>query len=258
MKRVLTALVLLFIGLYVLFNGGLPLILFLTIIGILSFYEVKKMTELSSNALMATNMIFFVLIMAYIYQFNLSFSLMYAVPVATLFIVFCYEFFNRLLIFRSYPFLNNLKYFSYIYFGFSSVYFIRLMNDGLVYISLLFLSIWSTDVFAYYGGRAFGKTKLSELSPKKTVEGTVIGVLSAGFFVGIGCYLFNLSYFFLVAALLIGLLAQMGDLYESLIKRTYNVKDSSNILPGHGGILDRADSTLFVAPIFYLIILLLQ
>ena len=132
------------------------------------------------------------------------------------------------------------------------------MNDGLVYISLLFLSIWSTDVFAYYGGRAFGKTKLSELSPKKTVEGTIIGVLSAGFFVGIGCYFFNLSYFFLIAALLIGLLAQMGDLYESLIKRTYNVKDSSNILPGHGGILDRADSTLFVAPIFYLFMLLLQ
>ena len=66
--------------------------------------------------------------------------------------------------------------------------------------------------------------------------------------------IFIFSYYFVIGAAIISLFSQLGDLYESLIKRFYNVKDSSNILPGHGGILDRADSTLYVFPIFYLLL----
>ena len=75
--------------------------------------------------------------------------------------------------------------------------------------------------------------------------------------VAIVCYLYQLSFVLVIGGAVIGLMGQLGDLYESLIKRTYSVKDSSNLLPGHGGILDRADSSLFVAPILFVLLSLL-
>ena len=78
---------------------------------------------------------------------------------------FTYEFLARKLLFRDYGFLNNLKYFCYIYFGFSSVYLIRESSQGLLTIFVMFLAIWATDVFAYYGGKRFGKRQLSTISP---------------------------------------------------------------------------------------------
>ena len=178
--------------------------------------------------------------------------------VLILFIIYFYELFTKSLLFRSNPFLNNLKYFSYIYFGYSSIYLIREFENGLAYIAFMFLSIWAMDIFAYYGGKSFGRRGLSEISPKKTVEGTLIGLAFAVILVGIAANFYGYSNGFIVAAFVVALMAQFGDLYESLIKRTYNVKDSSNLLPGHGGILDRADSTLFVAPIVYLMLLFFQ
>ena len=99
------------------------------------------------------------------------------------------------------------------------------------------------------------------------MEGTVIGIavamIAASLLVGLSTTTLVVGPFMLLSPLSftllvggIGAIAQFGDLYESLIKRTYNVKDSSNILPGHGGILDRADSTLFVAPLVLMIIIL--
>jgi phosphatidate cytidylyltransferase len=127
----------------------------------------------------------------------------------------------------------------------------------------MFVAIWGTDVFAYYGGKRFGKRPLSPISPKKTIEGTVVGI-AAAMCLGLGITLFGYKptlaggVIFTFVSGVIGAVAQFGDLYESLIKRTYNVKDSSNLLPGHGGILDRADSTLFVAPMILLLILILD
>ena len=119
---------------------------------------------------------------------------------------------------------------------------------------VMFLAIWATDVFAYYGGKRFGKRQLSTISPNKTIEGTVSGVIAAMISVAVVCYIQDLSFVLVLGGAAIGLSGQLGDLYESLIKRTYNVKDSSNILPGHGGILDRADSSLFVAPILFILL----
>lgn len=118
----------------------------------------------------------------------------------------------------------------------------------------MFLLIWTNDTFAYLTGRFIGKTKLFErISPKKTWEGTIGGVV---FTIGVG-YLIGLwssdytSTFWMVSAVLIAPCAIFGDLLESLFKRSLNIKDSGNILPGHGGILDRFDATLFAVPFFY-------
>ncbi len=117
----------------------------------------------------------------------------------------------------------------------------------------MFILIWMNDTFAYLSGRFFGKTKLIErISPNKTWEGTIGGFLftiAAGFAIG---YLFDPErvVFWALSAVIVAPCAIMGDLLESLFKRNMQVKDSGNILPGHGGILDRFDATLFAAPFF--------
>jgi len=123
-------------------------------------------------------------------------------------------------------------------------------------ILMLFSLIWATDTGAYYSGRTFGKHKLApSVSPNKTWEGTIGGVVFA---VAVAA-LFKtqllpmLSWVDVSAlALLGGVWGQLGDLLESAFKRAAGVKDSANILPGHGGILDRFDSVLFTAPAYYL------
>ncbi|MGO4887747.1 phosphatidate cytidylyltransferase [Anaerobacillus sp. MEB173] len=146
---------------------------------------------------------------------------------------------------------------SYVGFGFH--YFIvsrvELMNGMLIVFLILFL-IWATDSGAYFIGRKFGKRKLwPEISPKKTIEGSLGGVACA-FIVGIVFYSFVPvldSMSTLVAVILLtSIFGQIGDLVESALKRHYGVKDSGHILPGHGGILDRFDSLIFVMPILHL------
>lgn len=122
------------------------------------------------------------------------------------------------------------------------------------YVIGMLLLIWTNDTFAYLSGRFFGKTKLFErISPKKTWEGTIGGII----FTVIVSYLISLwgdnsdLIFWVISALIIAPCSIFGDLLESLFKRSLNVKDSGNILPGHGGILDRFDATLFTVPFFY-------
>jgi phosphatidate cytidylyltransferase len=116
-------------------------------------------------------------------------------------------------------------------------------------ILLLYVIIWSGDTAAYYGGRAFGRHLLApKVSPKKTIEGAVAGLVGSvitGTAVGVPWLrLAGIS-------ALTAVVGQTGDLAESVLKRSAGVKDSSSILPGHGGILDRLDSLLFATPVFY-------
>ncbi|MEP7219062.1 MAG: phosphatidate cytidylyltransferase, partial [Bacteroidota bacterium] len=117
-------------------------------------------------------------------------------------------------------------------------------------------AIWTCDSFAYYAGRSFGKHKLFErVSPKKTWEGAVAGAIG-GVAAMIGMQQWFLPYLTVGDAVVIGFIAgvfgQLGDLAESHMKRDAGVKDSSQIIPGHGGIFDRFDSLLFVAPLVYI------
>ena len=119
---------------------------------------------------------------------------------------------------------------------------------------LAFLCIWAADIGAYTMGRLIGRTRLSNISPKKTVEGAVFGILGS-IVVGItGGYLMQWPFWIgtgIAWGLLIGGASLLGDLTESMMKRDAGVKDSGQLIPGHGGILDRADSYVFTAPLVY-------
>lgn len=151
---------------------------------------------------------------------------------------------------------------STLYIGIGFYYFIetREAESGLTYIVYALFIIWATDSGAYFIGRAFGKKKLwPEISPKKTVEGFFGGIASAlivailfVLFTEINESMWNLLWI----TTILSIFGQIGDLVESAIKRHYSVKDSGNILPGHGGILDRFDSLLFVLPFMHFLHLL--
>jgi phosphatidate cytidylyltransferase len=119
--------------------------------------------------------------------------------------------------------------------------------------------LWSNDTGAYLSGRALGRTKLFErISPNKTWEGFIGGVLLA---MGVA---FGLSYWFgtltklewVMIAAIIGIFGTLGDLVESMLKRSLGIKDSGSILPGHGGFLDRFDGLLIAAPLVYILLTL--
>lgn len=123
---------------------------------------------------------------------------------------------------------------------------------------LLFVLIWSSDSFAYFTGRLFGKHKMApKISPKKTWEGFVGGVI---FTLVLGYFIEqkfpDLRGNWIIVGFLVSVFAPIGDLVESQLKRTFGVKDSGNIIPGHGGVLDRLDSFIIAAPVVYLYFIL--
>lgn len=121
------------------------------------------------------------------------------------------------------------------------------------YVVLMVFSITVTDVAAYFAGKKFGKHKLwEEISPKKTIEGSIAGAIaSVGLSVITGCLMQLAIWQSILIGLLITVFAQLGDLVESMMKRDAGTKDASDILPGHGGLLDRADSYIFTVAIAY-------
>lgn len=134
------------------------------------------------------------------------------------------------------------------------------LSQGLITTLLAFGCIWAADIGAYTVGRLFGRTRLSDISPKKTVEGAVFGVTGSIAVAIIGAWFLGWPGWpltGLMLGLLIGIASLLGDLTESMMKRDAGVKDSGQLIPGHGGILDRADSYVFTAPLVYYFVTLL-
>lgn len=139
--------------------------------------------------------------------------------------------------------------------------FIPEISPGLTITLLAFCCIWAADIGAYFFGKFLGRIPLSEISPKKTVEGSVVGIAGSVIVATIGSWYLQWPTWpatGIALGLLIGIASILGDLTESLMKRDAGVKDSGTLIPGHGGILDRTDSYIFTGPIvFYFVTLLL-
>ncbi|MCD5322717.1 MULTISPECIES: phosphatidate cytidylyltransferase [Pontibacillus] len=149
---------------------------------------------------------------------------------------------------------------SAVYVGMGFYYLIATRNVedfGVHYVFFTLLLIWATDTGAFFFGKFLGKRKLwPQISPKKTIEGSLGGILLACVVAVVFQLLVPLdkSMFVVIAgAVLIAVFGQIGDLVESAYKRHYSVKDSGKLLPGHGGVLDRFDSLIFVLPILHFI-----
>lgn len=263
--RMLTGLIIGTIALWCLLNGGIALLVLISIfvfLGSKEYVEILKHKGFfpSFNVILFADAIFALL--CYFNRFDLvavTFTLCsilaflwvlfrgrqpYIANVATTILGFVYGgwFPLHLILIRG---LNAENYQGWLK--------LNIQNDGLGYVIFLFMTILLTDTGCYYFGKNFGKHKLSPtVSPKKTIEGSIGGALCAilcaifiGHFIHLGLY------HSIILGILCTIFAQIGDLCESLIKRDAGVKDSGDTLPGHGGFMDRADSYILTIPVMF-------
>ncbi len=155
--------------------------------------------------------------------------------------------------------------FMYVPINLSFIYLLRIRHLG-IYFAWIPFTAWICDTCAYFVGRAFGKHKLAPvLSPKKTVEGAIGGILGAVAVGAIFGYLLckNVThnsgtiYTLMIITFFGSIISQLGDLLASGIKRNHDIKDYGDIIPGHGGIMDRFDSVIFVTPCIYFLAVML-
>jgi phosphatidate cytidylyltransferase len=252
-KRVISAVVLvLLILVFIIMGGAIFKVGVLGIIAI-ALYEYINVYKKTSNKVITSVIILGYIINIFIIFFNktefllpmvyLIVLLSMSIPVFT----------------KSYNVISSaITIVGYIYIinFFTLLAFVREWENGNRLILLVFIIAWFSDTFAYYIGRYLGKRKLCpEVSPKKTIEGFIGGIIGscsgillwASFIVKLEQTWYQLILFGIIA----GIISQIGDLVASLIKRYIGVKDYGNIIPGHGGILDRFDSILFTTPIVY-------
>jgi len=255
--RTITAIIAMAIFLPVVVYGKLPLLIMAYLLAIVALKEVLNMKNIKLYSLPG---IFSVIALCLIMSPEKSklVSLDYQVPFLIL----------MSLIMLSYTVMSKNRFnfvdaafcmLAVAYVGIGFMYFYETRNNGLIYILFALLIVWVTDTGAYIFGRLFGKNKLwPEISPNKTIEGFVGGILCST----IIAVIFSLNYDMplsmiplILVTWLFSMFGQLGDLVESALKRHFDVKDSGNLLPGHGGILDRFDSFIFVLPLMNILLI---
>lgn len=233
-----------------LWKGGLPFALIITLIAMIAFSEIidmKKIRSFSAPGLIGLLLTGLFTFNAYINVFPITDIYLLAVILLFFFMVRSQNQFN----------FDDLSliFISTLYVGLGFHLLINMRQTSLLLVLFVQLLIWTTDSGAYFVGRKFGRVKLSPISPKKTIEGSIGGILSAfiiAFIFQLFFSVFETMTQMILVTLIIAIFGQVGDLAESAIKRYYGVKDSGHILPGHGGLLDRFDSLLFILPILQL------
>jgi len=264
-SRILTGLLLLGLGGYLVANGGLPLYIFIFLVTMISAYELVLMSKPKLNlfqkimSVLAASVVM-VAILPLAINNGISadiLAIVSSVPVK-FFVLFMIAFYlAEILLKKKFIAFDNqyyilLRIILLLVGTFPFIFLVRAGNNGFFNMLFCCVLIWVADIAALFGGMKWGRHKLSKLSPKKTVEGSLIAIVADLIAALIFIWLFKLNpVVYLALAFIISILAQLGDLHESLTKRYFNVKDSSGLLPGHGGIYDRVDSSLFVMPLMF-------
>lgn len=264
-KRILSAIVMLAITIPVLIIGKIPFEIFALILSVMSVYEWNKVYKTKKEIPVFIRILTYLLVPIIIFL-NVNYNdvpyllngnyLLIVLLALTLPIIFVHD--NK---------KYNIEDATYTIIGtliiiIAFIGFISVRNTGLAYLIYLALVTVMTDTFALVTGMLIGKHKLCKtISPKKTIEG-FIGGLIIGTAVPVLMYIYiidsNIALYILIPiTMLLSIIGQLGDLFFSSVKRQYDVKDYSNLIPGHGGILDRLDSLIFVVITYILIIGLL-
>ncbi|MGF1672001.1 MAG: phosphatidate cytidylyltransferase [Balneolaceae bacterium] len=257
-KRILVAVPAAVLFLYLTYIGGIVFKVFMGLITLLVIWEMIRMfrkLEITSFPII----VFFLALFVWFHDLP-SFAIIAAISAAIILLTTISIFSENTLARR---WLLSVFCGVYAPAGFLAVVLIRNSTDGITgfWITIaLFLMIWGNDVFAYFGGKNFGKHPLApSISPNKTWEGFWFGILGAATGLGIVYSLFGDMPFGIVETipfiLIISIFGPLGDLLASRLKRITGVKDSSNLIPGHGGFFDRFDAMILTAPFYYMYLL---
>ncbi len=269
------AILVVFVGAMLIFGGWVMMagLLLLTLGGVYEFHHVVSRHSSDSEEqigpykpMMVTAMIIAVVWLAIVFFFaervaNGPFGLYFIGGMILVFMVECVIGFPKRTFVDAALSMMSVIYVAML---FSVLYLIRSSENGHFFVWFVVAASWGADTCAYFTGMMLGKHKMaSKLSPKKTVEGAIGGVVGSI----IICVIFGMIIaksvmidsavmlkFSLVTGLIGGIVSEIGDLFASSIKRLMNVKDYSRLIPGHGGVLDRFDSTLMVAPVVMILL----
>ena len=247
-KRVISAVVALAIIIPLIALGGIYFKIGMAVLSILSMYEILKLRK---------ELPIFIKVISYVLiTLSVIFSDVSLLPIILITMSILLVFFDK----SEYN-VNDFTFVTAFLVLLSTVftYFIYIRNEDVNILIYLLLITILTDTFALFGGKLFGKHKLIEkVSPKKTIEGSIIGS-AFGVIIPSIYYIYMVDpganiFMIVMMTLILSIFGQLGDLVFSKIKRYFNIKDFSNIMPGHGGILDRIDSITMVVLAYQIII----
>lgn len=269
LKRILTSLIGFPLVVLIIALGTAPIIDFaIMIVAIICMYEYIEVISKVCNPIkwvmyLSTVIIFLVSIIP---EDILKYILLFSVPV-TLLILFLHIIISDMKVtFKdvAYTFLGIAYITGFIAF----LSLIIIQEKGKLTLGYILMTAWATDVFAFTAGILIGKHHFSKVSPKKTIEGCIAGIVGAiivGFIYAIiansigAIHLNGIQYLIaIIVPLILSIISQIGDFAASSIKRFADAKDYGSLLPGHGGMLDRIDSVIFIAPFVYMVMLLMQ
>ena len=256
-QRMITAIIALLILIPIIVYGKWPFILFAYLLATIGLYEMMRMYNKDKGIIyvVITLPFLWLLLMPYneLTFFTYTFD---KYSIITLFLLLLLTF--SVLTKNSFTFDQaSFLLFATVYIGTAFYFLLNIRMAGLNYFLFILFIVWATDSGAYFIGKFFGKRKLwPAISPNKTIGGAIGGLVIA-LIVGIVFHLvyafeYSLPYVIFIT-IVISIVGQLGDLVASAIKRHYDIKDFGKIFPGHGGVLDRVDSLLFVFIVLYLL-----
>ncbi|MBQ3546766.1 MAG: phosphatidate cytidylyltransferase [Lachnospiraceae bacterium] len=259
LERLLSGIVLLAIALFTIIIGDDVLFVTIATISFIGLFELLRVFKLQWKPIgivgyLAT-IIYYTLIRTELSEYLIILFIGYLICLMAVYVLTFPKF-------KALDMMVGFFAFFYVVIMLSYVYQIRMLTDGKYVVWLIFLCSWGCDTCAYLVGVMFGKHKMAPvLSPKKSIEGGIGGVVGAGLLGLLYATIFkdklmidNANIVFPIVCAIGAIISQLGDLCASGIKRDHEIKDYSKLIPGHGGILDRFDSVIITAPIiFYLI-----
>lgn len=268
-KRLMSSVVLVVLALFLLLTGGGILALGMLILSLIAFRELTKACRVidagqKNNALEGVG--YGGIILYYLVVYGIKDPVYWMGMLAVIFLGLMFVYVFSFPKFRAEQVMTTFFCAFYAPVLFTFIFLTRNLPNGIYMVWMIFISSWICDTCAYLSGMAIGKHKLAPvLSPKKSIEGAVGGVVGAGLVGALFGWLVlervfadqNITWIAAVICAAGAVISQVGDLAASGIKRNHNIKDYGKLIPGHGGIMDRFDSVLFTAPIIYYLAILL-
>lgn len=255
--RIISAIIMLAVAIPIVLIGGKLFMISIALLSIAAFYEITKIIKLP-NPVKVCSLISMLLLVLNNIDSNMLFAGVNYSKIALVLLLNLIPvcFYQSRKKYTTKDAFNLCAFIILLGLGLNS--FIIIRDSSLNYFMMMILLPIFTDTFAYFGGTFIGKHKATKLSPKKTWEGYIVGSLLTTFVMTMyyTTFIGNQTNILLVIIiiLLMTIGAELGDLFFSAIKRTYDIKDFSNLIPGHGGIIDRLDSLIFVALMFIIFI----
>lgn len=254
LQRILTAVVIVPLVLWILFSGqGALVVGLVTFLAVMGTWETVSMLRTAGVQVSVIPPMISAVLIPFAFYMN-DYRLAVFALFASTFLAFLSKLFSRTPVTEVFSTVGGTV-FSSLYAPLLLAFILGVYLIGPAWLLYLFILIWLSDSCAYFTGMAFGKRKMSPLvSPKKTWEGLAGGVAGAL----IGGFIFNHYvlhqgfWFVIITAVDVIVAGVVGDLFESMLKRDAGVKDSGNLFPGHGGVLDRMDSAMFGAPVLFI------